>query len=365
MHGRLSTWGIAALVVTSFALGCGGDATTESQECPEGERENRVTGECEPRDDSNDSSPDASSNTDRDDASDAGDGGDQQPPPDGGDDDAGSDGGGGDDGGHSQDDAGSECPDRDDDGYRDEACGGSDCDDTDPRVFPGASEICDGRDNDCDGESNNGIECTFYAHSATELYEIDPFKETADYVTDVPDLVDIDTHPDGTLYGISFDALFAYDESADEWTEIGDHQASGTTNGLAIDNGGTLYATSGNTVYTIDEETGDSTEVGQMGGTYSSSGDCVVNKDNSLYMSSNHKLSEDTLVLVDAETGQANSVGDISYSSVYGLTAAWGRMYGLTGSGQLIEIDQSSGQGELLHTFSTITFNGAASTPDR
>ncbi|MFW5967448.1 MAG: MopE-related protein [Persicimonas sp.] len=359
----------------SFAVGCGGDTTADEQECPDGERENSVTGECEPRDDSNDSndsndsSPDASSNNQRGDASDAGDSGDQQPPSDAGRDAEGSDGGENDGGENddagSREDGGSECPDRDDDGYRDEDCGGRDCDDSDPRVFPGATEICDGRDNDCDGEANNGIECTFYAHSASELYEVDPFEKTADYVTDVPDLVDIDTHPDGTLYGISFDTLFSYDESADEWTEIGDHQASGTTNGLAIDNDGTLYATSGNTLYTIDEETGDSTEVGQMGGSYSSSGDCVINKDNSLYMSSNHNLNEDTLVLIDAETGDANSVGDISYSSVYGLTAAWGRMYGLTGSGELIEIDQSNGEGELIHTFSDITFNGAASTPNR
>jgi len=43
------------------------------------------------------------------------------------------------------------CPDADADGYQDEACGGLDCDDTDPDVNPGAVEMCDGVDNDCDG----------------------------------------------------------------------------------------------------------------------------------------------------------------------------------------------------------------------
>ena len=51
-----------------------------------------------------------------------------------------------------------DCWDDDDDGYFDSACGGSDCDDSDPEVNPGAAEgppddgTCfDGRDNDCDG----------------------------------------------------------------------------------------------------------------------------------------------------------------------------------------------------------------------
>jgi len=43
------------------------------------------------------------------------------------------------------------CPDADGDGHQDGACGGTDCDDADPAVFPGASEqTCDQIDNDCD-----------------------------------------------------------------------------------------------------------------------------------------------------------------------------------------------------------------------
>ncbi len=67
--------------------------------------------------------------------------------------------------------------DGDEDGEPARACGGADCNDVDPGITPGAPELCDGMDNNCDGRvdeatpncgrgtvcRNGGCECTSVA----------------------------------------------------------------------------------------------------------------------------------------------------------------------------------------------------------
>ncbi|APR77578.1 Hypothetical protein A7982_02925 [Minicystis rosea] len=50
----------------------------------------------------------------------------------------------------------SSCVDLDGDGFQSSQCGGDDCDDSDPDVHPDASEVCDGRDNDCNAKTDDG-----------------------------------------------------------------------------------------------------------------------------------------------------------------------------------------------------------------
>ncbi|MEL6179143.1 MAG: MopE-related protein [Myxococcota bacterium] len=265
--------------------------------------------------------------------------------------------------------------DQDNDGALSMACGGDDCDDDDFRRAPVRSETCDEIDNNCDGNNNEGISCTFYAHTGDDLYTIDPFTKSATRVSDVPNLFDIDTHPDGTLYGITARELYFYQETQARWFEVGAFPTIDQGTGFAIDGQGTAFVTAGESVYEVDLATAETMFIGNLGGSFFSSGDCVVNKANTLFMTSKANSQPDSLVLVDRTTGMGQLIGQIrsgntSYSSIFGLTAGWGQLYGLNTRGELINIDPSDGTATLIHTFTDnqgqgLRWFGAASTPDR
>lgn len=258
--------------------------------------------------------------------------------------------------------------DQDNDGVQSIECGGMDCDDTTPLRSPDNLEFCDGLDNDCDDLLNEGLDCTFYAHSGQTLYLVDPFQKTVtERGADLPFLQDIDTHPNGALLGVTRDGLFQYDDLRDFWFEVGDfgNQGPGDPNGMAIDSAGRTFVTSEDQIYEIDILDGSASLLGNLGGDYYSSGDCVVNKRDSLYMTSKHDPDTDWLLLINRANGSATEVGPIGFTRVFALTAAWGTLYGLTDSGLLIEIDTMTGAGTLIHEFQGIRFFGAASTPSR
>jgi len=89
--------------------------------------------------------------------------------------------------------------DNDGDGYISVPSGGDDCDDTNPNINPGASEVCDGVDNDCNGQIDEGVKTTYYADTDSDGFG-DPANTTLDcsppsgYVDNSADCNDADSN---------------------------------------------------------------------------------------------------------------------------------------------------------------------------
>ena len=92
------------------------------------------------------------------------------------------------------------CDDNDNDGYEDSACGGDDCDDGDSAIHPGASELCDGVDNNCDGAIDDSTavnKSTWYRDYDSDTYgyayyTVDACNQPTGYVSDSSDCDDYD-----------------------------------------------------------------------------------------------------------------------------------------------------------------------------
>ena len=92
--------------------------------------------------------------------------------------------------------------DRDGDGHASTSDGGDDCDDDDAGVHPGADEICDGVDNDCDDEIDEGATTTLYVDADGDGFgdvaqPIEACEAAAGLVADATDCDDADAgrHP--------------------------------------------------------------------------------------------------------------------------------------------------------------------------
>lgn len=206
--------------------------------------------------------------------------------------------------------------------------------------------------------------CEIYAQSPSTLYIVDPWRGTAENIGPTTgNMFDIDVAPDGTLYGVASSALHRYEESTGRWTRVGALNPAGVNpNGLCINSFGVGYVTSGDQLYQVDLDTGRTTPAPRsMGSGFTSSGDCVIDKADLIYMTSSNTFGNDDLVLIDND-GAAQVIGRTNHNRIYGLTAAWGRLFGTTGDGYIIEIDWQTGHSRTLHRLAGIQFYGAAST---
>ena len=252
----------------------------------------------------------------------------------------------------------------------------SDCDDTDETVYPDASELCDGQDNDCDGAVDEEPP-VWYADADFDGYG-DPDTTTTDcdqpsgYVSDSSDCDDgrAETYPgaEDRCDGLDNDCDKELDEDHKaDWMLVSIHQddiyvidttdASMTTlvasNGnrpsMDVDDGGTAIATgrvnSGEdiTLFEIDACTGAETNLGMtdrgaLNGIAFGAGGQLYGMDST----------EDVLVRLDPATATATEIGDLGINLDYGGMAydcAGDVLYGINQrTAELFTIDPSTGR---------------------
>lgn len=108
--------------------------------------------------------------------------------------------------------------DNDGDGHINEEYGGEDCDDDEEDVYPGATETCNERDDDCDNIVDEGTSC--YDDDGDGFTEIDGDCDDESVYT-YPGATEIEDNEDNDCDGIADEGTNNYDDDGDSYSENG------------------------------------------------------------------------------------------------------------------------------------------------
>ncbi len=197
-----------------------------------------------------------------------------------------------------------------------------------------------------------------YAHSASDLYKIDPDTLAVAHVgpfawpAGADQMTDIAIDKAGNMIGISFGTVYAVDKDTAQATALSTLTAS--FNGLSfvpaaeIDPTGdeVLIATAlDGSVHRIDPMTGVSTPIGNYGGSLTSSGDVVsVTGFGTVATVKQGSAGNDLLARVDPSTGVATIIGDTGVADIWGVGFWENKVFGFTSGRQFVLIDVTTGQ---------------------
>ncbi|MCA9671438.1 MAG: hypothetical protein KC503_37835 [Myxococcales bacterium] len=195
-----------------------------------------------------------------------------------------------------------------------------------------------------------------YAHSASELFEVNPdtlqvrsiglFK----WPTLIPDqMTDIAIDRKGKMIGISFDRVYRVDPKTAACTELGqlDRQFNGLSfvASAANDSAEVLVASAQDgSLYRVNPDTGQSVIIGNYGGGLGSSGDIVsVRNFGTVATVTRPGSVTDWLANINPDTGVATLIGDTGVSDIWGLGFWKNKVYGFTEGRQFVLIDTTTG----------------------
>ncbi len=255
--------------------------------------------------------------------------------------------------------------------------------------IPEAGRCSDNVDNDCNGSRDcadpacgtaaacctvpdgGPVDGTIYAHSATDLYVVNPNGWSVTRVgafQNGDQITDIAVTPNGNLYGISYDTLYSINKTTGRATQVA-MLNGGANNGMTfIARGDLLAADTAGDVKVINPSNGNVMQRGNFGSNLSSAGDLVAVANGTMYGVSSTTAggssasTDNVLIRVDQNTGVASVVGPIGFGDVWGLAYVNAKVIGFTTAGQILQIDPATGAGTLLATRSVV-FWGAGMSP--
>ena len=139
---------------------------------------------------------------------------------------------------------------------------GDDCDDTNPTALPGGLEVCDGADNDCDGDVDEGVTTTYYEDVDADTYgDPDTTTESCDLPTGYTETA-----------GDCDDDNGAINPAATEVCDLADNDCDGSIDESDAADAGTWFADADNDGYGDPSSSTDNCE--QPIGYVSDSTDC-------------------------------------------------------------------------------------------
>jgi hypothetical protein len=177
----------------------------------------------------------------------------------------------------------------------------------------------------------------------------------------ISDVTDIAFHGP-TLYGVTFSDFLRLNPDTGAGTIVG---PTGFTdiNGLDVASDGQIYAgTLGGQLITINPVTGAGTVVGNFGSGLTSTGDLAFDSNDVLFGALTSG-SGGILARIDRTSGVATTIGPIGVNNVYGLEFCCCRLLGVTGGGELLDINTATGKSTVIGVNPSATWYGLTVRP--
>ena len=217
-----------------------------------------------------------------------------------------------------------------------------------------------------------------YAHTADELYRVDPDTLAITKVGSFAwsnggdSMTDIAIDKTGLMIGVSATSVYRVDTANATATRLS-NGLTGQFNGLSFVPASMLGQTGDDVlvatrnedgvVFWIDPSNGSKTPIGDMGSQFSSSGDLVAVEGFGTVQTVDNGVSADGLVKLAPNTFTATAIGsNTGFADIWGVAFWKGQIFGFTDNGEFILIDPVTGKGTLKQSGGPAWWGAAVNT---